>query len=116
MKWLEVKDLVTKDLAVMVLGALYSVIKVCDRFAKQETTDIRFYKVKTKDHHVRLLVDGHVEDPLILIRPKGLLKLWTAMERKGIPNCLVENIFNDSCSKKERQRLVNKIVGLKAFW
>lgn len=116
MKWLEFKDLVVKDCAIFAMGALYLVIKILDRVTKEKTIDIKFFKVKTKSHHVRLLVDRNIEDPLILVRPKGLLKLWTAMERKGIPNCLINNIFEESCSKKERHRLVNKMMGLKAFW
>lgn len=116
MKWLEFKDLVVKDCAVFAMGALFILIKAIDKVTKEKTIDIKFFKVKTKNHHVRLLVDGHIEDPLILVRQRGLLKLWTAMERKSIPNCLIGNIFEDSCSKKERQRIVNKMVGLKAFW
>lgn len=116
MKWLTLKELVVKDFAVTVLGVLYTVIKVIDKITKEETKDIRFYKVKTKNHHVRLLVDNPLGDPCILIKPRGLFKEWGIMEKKDVPNCLVENIFDESCSKEKRRRLISKMMGLKAFW
>lgn len=116
MNWLSLKELVIRDFAVTAMGVLYAVIKVIDKVTKEKTEDVRFYKLKTKNHHVRLIVDNSFDDPCILVKPKGFFKEWTLMEKKDVPSCLVEDIFNDSCSKEKRKRLINKMMGLKAFW
>lgn len=116
MKFKEAKELVVKDLAIVAMSALAFAIRVIDKVSKRETQDIRFYKVKTKNYHVRLLVDQSIADPLILIRPRGFLKDWTCMDRRDIPKCIPQDIFEDSCTQEKRKSLVNKIVELKAFW
>lgn len=116
MNWTEIKELLIKDGAVIVLGVLYHVIKFIDKLDKSTTTDIRFFKVKTKRYHVRLLMDGTYDSPCILARKRGFLKDWSLIEKKDIPECLVQDIFEPTCSNEKRKRLVNKMMELKAFW
>jgi len=116
MKLKEFKEVMIKNLAVTAMEALASIIKVIDKVKKQETDDIRFYKIKTENYHVRLLVDTSINDRLILVRPKGFLKEWTWINGCDIPKCIPTNIFDDSCTEEQRKRLVNKIVELRAFW
>lgn len=116
MNWLVLKELVVKDFAVTAMGVLYTVIKIIDKITKEKTEEIGFYKVKTKRHHVRLLIDNTFDDPCILVKPRGFFKEWSIMDKKDVPKCLVEDIFEESCSKEKRKRLVNKMMGLKAFW
>jgi hypothetical protein len=116
MKFKEIKELVIKDLAITAMGFLAFAINVIEKVGKQETKEIRFFKVKTKNYHVRLLVDQSIADPLILVRPRGFLKDWTCMDRRDIPKCIPQDIFEDSCTQEKRRSLVNKIVELKAFW
>lgn len=116
MNWTEFKELLIKEVAVTVLGALYRVIKIIDRFGKTETTDIRMFKVKTKNHHVRLIVDNSYDSPCVIARKRGFFKNWSLIEKKAIPECLVQDIFETSCSKEKRKKLVSKMMDLKAFW
>ncbi len=116
MKWPQIKELLIKELAIKAIGALYSVIKVLDRVQKEETKDIRLFKVKTKNYHVRLLVDHSFDSPCILARRKGFLKDWVCIGRQSMPDCLVEDIFEPTCSDEKRKRLVSKMLELKAFW
>ena len=116
MNWLTFKELMVKDFAVKAMGALFVVIKVIDKISKDKTKDIKFYRVKTKNYHVRLLIDGNYDDPFILIKPKGFLKTWACMAKKDIPNCLIQDIFDESCSEEKRKHLINKMMNLKAFW
>lgn len=104
-----------KEFAIHILEGLYHFIKFLDK--KQNTAEakrMRFYKVKTKNYHVRLLVDNG--EPLTLVRRRGFLKEWDAMNLDGVPLCLKETVFLDSCPDEERQRLVIKMMDLKAFW
>jgi hypothetical protein len=116
MKWPEFKELVIKELAIKAIAVLYSFIRVIDRVQKEETKDIRFFSVKTKNYHVRLLVDNSWDSPCILVRKKGLLKDWKLIDKKSIPECLVQDIFEPTCPAEKRRRLVNKMMELKAFW
>lgn len=116
MNWPEIKELLIKDGAVIALGLLYHFIKLIDRFDKGNATDIKFFKVKTKKYHVRLLKDGAQDSPCVLARRRGLLKDWDLIEKKDIPACLVQDIFEDTCSPERRKRLVSRMLDLKAFW
>lgn len=116
MTFAEVKELLMKEGAIVVLGVLYYVIKIIDKFDKTETTDIRMFKVKTKNYHVRLISDNSWEGPAILARKKGFLKNWAYIDKKAVPECLVQDIFETTCSSEKRKRLVNKMMELKAFW
>lgn len=116
MNWPEIKDLLIKEGAIMALGVLYALIKILDKFERAETTDIRLFKVKTKNYHVRLIVDNSFDSPAVLARKKGFLKEWSLIEKKDIPACLVQDIFETSCSKEKRKKLVGKMMELKAFW
>lgn len=116
MNWLTFKELVVRDFAVTAMGALFIAIKVIDKISKEKTKDIKFYKVKTENHHVRLLIDGNYDDPFILVKPRGFFKKWDCMARKNIPNCLIQDIFDESCSEEKRSHLINKMMNLRAFW
>lgn len=110
------KDLVVRELAVHAMGVLYLAIKVIDKFSKTSTPDIWVYKAKTKNYHVRIVKDTSWDSPLILFRKRGLLKEWTCIEKSSIPEFLSKGIFSDTCSDKERKRLISKMMELKAFW
>lgn len=116
MKWKEVKEILLKEGAIHVMDVLYVVIKILDRIEKTETTDIMMFKVKAKNYHVRLIVDQSWDGPGILVRKRGFLKDWSFIEKKAVPACLVQDIFEPTCSKEKRQRLINKMMELKAFW
>lgn len=116
MKWKEIKEIVLKEGAIHVMDVLYVLIRILDRFEKTETSDIRMFKVKTKNHHVRLIVDRSWEGPGILVRKRGFLKDWSFIEKKAVPACLVQDIFEPTCSNEKRKRLVKKMMELKAFW
>ncbi len=111
----KLKEIVVKEFAIHALEALYHFIKTLDKIEKKtEAKHMRFYKVKTKNYHVRLLVDQG--EPLTLVRRRGFLKEWDAMDLDSVPLCLKETIFLDSCPPEERNRLVIKMMDLKAFW
>ena len=111
----ELKEIVLQELSMKAIGALYTLIKVIDRFSKDKTTDIALYKAKTKNYHVRILKDTNWDDPLIVFRKRGFLKNWKCIDRKNVPE-FAREIFKESCSEKQRQRLISKMMELKAFW
>jgi hypothetical protein len=114
--WTAFKDLVVRELAVHAMGVLYLTVKIIDRFSKAPIKDIWVYKTKTKNYHVRIIKDMSWDSPLILARKKGLLKEWVCIEKSSIPEFLAKDIFSETCSDKKRQRLVSKLMELKAFW
>ncbi len=116
MKWPRFKELVIKEFAIKAIGVLYSTIKLLDKIQKQETKDIKLFKVKTKNHHVRLLVDHSFDSPCIIARRKGFLKDWILIDRKSMPECLVQDIFEPTCGHEKRKYLVQRMLELKAFW
>jgi hypothetical protein len=116
MNWKEAKEILIKEGAIHVMDMLYVFIRVLDRIEKTETKDIQMFKVKTKNHHVRLIVDYSWDGPGILVRKKGFMKDWSFIEKKAVPACLVQDIFEPTCSKEKRKRLVGKMMELKAFW
>lgn len=116
MDWTVFKDLVIKEFAVHAIGVLYLAIRVIDRFTKTPSGDICVYKVKTKNYHVRIVKDTSWDSPLILARKKGLLKEWVCIDKSSIPEFISKDIFSDTCSDKDRKRLVSKMMELKAFW
>jgi hypothetical protein len=116
MNWLTLKDLVVKEFAVKAMAALCVLIRVIEKVSKEKIEDIRFYKFKTKNYHVRIMMDTTWQDPFILFRKKGFLKEWVCMDRSDVPEFLARDIFSDSCDEKKRKRLVSKMMELKAFW
>lgn len=115
MQWKKFKEIAMKEFAIHGLEALYYFIRGLDRIQKTtESQHMRFYKVKTKNYHVRLLIDQG--EPLTLVRKRGFFTEWDAMDLKGVPSCLKDIIFEDSCPAEERKRLVMKMMDLKAFW
>lgn len=116
MKWPQLKEIATKEFAVRAMGALYVVIKLIDKIQKEDTKDIRVHKLTTRHHHVRLICDQSFTTPCILVKQKGFLKEWNCIDEKDIPKCLVQDIFEESCSDEKRKQLVSKMMKLKAFW
>ncbi len=117
MTFKELRDIVEKDFAVMVLGTLYLVIKVVDRFTNDNTlSDIKYYSIKTKNYHVRLLADRPYGESMLLTKPKGFFKEWRAISQDDLPKFLADEIFDDACPKDRRKKLVSKVMELKAFW
>ena len=116
MKWKELKEFLIKEGAIHALDALYLAIRIIDRLQKSETTDIRMFKAKTKNYHVRLLIDHSFDSPCFLVRKKGFMREWSLIEKKDVPACFVDDVFETSCSSDKRNRLVNRMLELKAFW
>lgn len=116
MNWLQLKEIATKEFAVKAMGVLYVVIRIIDKIQKEDTKDIRVHKLTTKHHHVILVCDKSFATPCILVKQRGFLKEWKCIDEKDIPKCLVEDIFEESCSDEKRKRLINKMMRLKAFW
>jgi hypothetical protein len=116
MKWIQFKEIATKEFAVKAMGALYLVIKLIDKIQKEDPKDVRMYKLETKHHHIRLIQDSSFATPCMLVKQKGLLKEWRIIDKTDMPECLVEDIFEESCSDEKRKHLINKMMKLKAFW
>lgn len=116
MKWSQLKEIATKEFSIRAMSVLYVVIKTIDKIQKEDTKDIRVYKLTTKHHHVRLVCDRSFATPCMLIKEKGFLKEWYCIDEKELPQCLVEDIFEETCSDDKRKHLVEKMMKLKAFW
>src|SRR5271169_555070 len=117
--WDEVKECLTREGAVIAIGALHFFLRVAAKLVTKQA-DIDFLaefvllKIKTKTHHIRVFYQHR--EPLIIIRPRGFLKLWQVMERADMPKFVAEEVFDPYCPAEKRKRLLGKIIGLKAFW
>lgn len=116
MKFEDIKESIVQDTALIAIELLLPILCMIDRFAANELSDIKIYRANTKNYHVRVLADNAFQDSFIVMRPKGLLKIWTAINPDEIPECISKEIFQVSCSKERRKKLINKVVELRAFW
>lgn len=119
--WDEVKECLIRDGAVIAMGALHFTLRVILRFTtKQEDKDFMakfgFRKIKTKTHHIRVFHDDQHTEPLVIVKPRGFLKMWQAMERMDMPEFVAEEVFDPDCSREKRKHLLGKAISLKAFW
>lgn len=110
--WEEVKECLIRDAGVIAICSIHFCLRVASKFVtKQGDIDylakFGLQKIKTKTHHIRVFFDNQHTAPLIIIKPRGLLKLWRPMSKQ---------VFDPDCSAEKRKRLLGKIVGLKAFW
>lgn len=112
----KLKEILEKDLAIKVLGALYLVVGIIDRLTGDHLGDIKFHKIKTKNYHVRLLIDHSFGDSILLIKRKGFFKEWRAISQSDLPKFLADEIFDHDCAEDRRKKLVSKVMELKAFW
>lgn len=119
--WDEVKECLIRDGAVIAIGALHRALRIASRFVtKQEDKDFiakfGFRKIKTKTHHIRVFFDDQHTEPMVIVRPRGFLKMWQAMERADMPEFVAEEVFDPDCSREKRKHLLGKAISLKAFW
>ena len=112
-KWEHIKQSVITEAAIICIDLMFAVFP---RLDKAITEDYAYYKITTPTHRVRLLADDLRRDKIIISKPKGWLKVWTAMNNKSVPYIFADEIFDKKCTSQRRQKLVTKMIGLKAFW
>ena len=119
--WEEVKECLIRDAGVIAICSIHFCLRVASKFVTKQS-DIDYLskfglqKIKTKTHHIRVFFDNQHTAPLIIIKPRGLLKLWRPMSKQDMPEFVADQVFDPDCSAEKRKRLLGKIVGLKAFW
>jgi hypothetical protein len=113
----ELKEILIKNFAVMAISLLEKIGHLVNRFSKEQLEYMNVYKVKTKNYRVVIFVSsGFISEYWMIYKPKGFLNEWKHIQKEKLPECLVGDVFKDSCSPKERKRLVSKIMELKSFW
>lgn len=102
-----------------VIGALFVGIRVISLIGPETKTDFGkayLFNVKTPTHRVKVFLDFRAGGHLMLFRQRGFLKQWENADKDEIPSFLAEEIFSVDCPKERREKLVDKVLKLRAFW
>lgn len=114
-----IKNYILTELIVSSIPVVFNLSQIIDKLFETNLTKNMFAdRIKTKTHHVVIFMEeiGYGSSNFIIIKLKGFFKPWLIIDKQDMPGVLANEIFDLSCAVKRRKVLIEKVIGLRAFF